>query len=52
MYSKGRISVGGGDQKIVPIVDINVYDDFAGDIHDRFRAFSLRERPGCSHRTR
>ena len=44
MYSKGRISEGGGDQKIVPIVDINAYDDFAGDIHDRFRAFSLRAR--------
>jgi hypothetical protein len=44
MYSKGRISEGGGDQKIVPIVDLNAYDDFAGDIHDRFRAFSLRAR--------
>ena len=46
VYSKGRISVGGGDQKVVPLVDLNLYDDAAGDIHDRFRAFSLRERLG------
>jgi hypothetical protein len=44
VYGKGRISVGGGDQKVVPIIDLNVYDDAAGDIHDRFRAFSLRDR--------
>ncbi len=44
VYGKGRISVGGGDQKVVPIIDVNVYDDQAGDIHDRFRAFSLRDR--------
>ncbi len=44
VYSKGRISEGGGDQKVVPIIDLNVYDDQAGDIHDRFRAFSLRDR--------
>jgi hypothetical protein len=44
VYGKGRISVGGGDQKVVPIIDLNVYDDQAGDIHDRFRAFSLRDR--------
>jgi uncharacterized tannase-like protein DUF6351 len=44
MYSKGRISEGGGDQMKVPLIDLNIYDDFAGDIHDRFRAFSLRDR--------
>jgi hypothetical protein len=43
-YSKGRISEGGGDQMKVPLIDLNIYDDFAGDIHDRFRAFSLRDR--------
>ena len=45
-YGKGRVSEGGGDQKVVPIIDLNLYDDFAGDIHDRFRAFSLRDRLG------
>jgi hypothetical protein len=44
VYAKGRISEGGGDQKVVPLIDLNIYDDFAGDIHDRFRAFSLRDR--------
>ncbi len=44
VYAKGRISEGGGDQKIVPLIDLNVYTDSAGDIHDRFRAFSLRDR--------
>ena len=44
VYAKGRISEGGGDQKIAPLIDLNLYDDFAGDIHDRFRAFSLRAR--------
>jgi hypothetical protein len=43
-YAKGRVSEGGGDQKVIPLIDLNIYDDTAGDIHDRFRAFSLRER--------
>jgi hypothetical protein len=47
-YAKGRVSEGGGDQKVVPLIDLNLYDDSAGDIHDRFRAFSLRERLGNS----
>jgi hypothetical protein len=48
-YGKGRVSVGGGDQKKIPIVNLNVYDDPVGDIHDRFRAFSLRERLGSDN---
>ena len=44
VYGKGRVSEGGGDQMKVPLIDLNLYDDFAGDIHDRFRAFSLRDR--------
>jgi Tannase-like family of unknown function (DUF6351) len=44
VYGKGRVSEGGGDQKVVPLIDLNIYDDYAGDIHDRFRAFSLRDR--------
>jgi len=47
-YGKGRVSVGGGDQKTIPIIDFNIYTDALGDIHDRFRAFSLRERLGDS----
>jgi len=46
VYAGGRVSEGGGDQKVVPLIDLNLYDDFAGDIHDRFRAFSLRARLG------
>lgn len=43
-YAKGRVSVGGGDQKKIPIVDLDIYTDDSGDIHDRWRAFSLRAR--------
>lgn len=43
-YAKGRVSQGGGDQRKVPIIDLNLYADRAGDIHDRFRAFTLRDR--------
>jgi hypothetical protein len=44
VYAKGRVSEGGGDQRKAPLIDLNVYQDNVGDIHDRFRAFSLRER--------
>ena len=27
-----------------PLIDLNIYTDMVGDIHDRFRAFSLRDR--------
>jgi Tannase-like family of unknown function (DUF6351) len=43
-YGKGRVAEGGGDLGKVPLIDLNLYDDPAGDIHDRFRAFSLRAR--------
>jgi hypothetical protein len=43
-YGKGRVAEGGGDLGKVPLIDMNLYDDPAGDIHDRFRAFSLRAR--------
>jgi hypothetical protein len=36
--------MGGGNQLDVPIIDLNLYLDPTGDIHDRFRAFSLRDR--------
>jgi hypothetical protein len=44
VYAKGRVSLGGGDQRKVPLIDLNVYQDEIGDIHDRFRAFTMRER--------
>ncbi len=44
VYETGRISMGGGDQRAIPIIDLNVFTDATGDIHDRFRAFSLRDR--------
>lgn len=47
VYETGRISMGGGDQTAIPIIDINVFTDPTGDIHDRFRAFSLRDRLGA-----
>lgn len=43
-YETGRVANGGGDLLDIPIIDINVFTDPAGDIHDRFRAFSLRDR--------
>jgi hypothetical protein len=43
-YETGRVANGGGDLLQIPIIDINVFTDPAGDIHDRFRAFSLRDR--------
>jgi hypothetical protein len=43
VYRSGRMSQGGGLHE-VPIIAMNVYDDPGGDIHDRFRMFSLAER--------
>ncbi|CAN5688927.1 DUF6351 family protein [soil metagenome] len=43
-YENGRISSGVGDQLKIPIIDVNTFTDPDGDIHDRFRAFSLRDR--------
>ena len=43
-YETGRVSTGSGDQLKIPMLDVDVYNDADGDIHDRFRAFSLRDR--------
>lgn len=43
-YETGRISTGSGDQRKIPIIDVNLWSDRTGDIHSRFRAFSLRDR--------
>ncbi len=44
VYESGRVIEGGGPLDTVPIITVNVYTDDLGDIHDRFRAFSVRER--------
>lgn len=43
-YETGRVDVGGGDLARIPIILVNVYTDPDGDIHDRFRVFSIRDR--------
>jgi hypothetical protein len=42
-YSTGRVTEGGGLVD-VPIVLTNIYTDALGDIHDRQRAFSIKDR--------
>lgn len=43
VFSTGRVTEGGGLVD-VPIILTNVYTDALGDIHDRQRAFTIRER--------
>jgi hypothetical protein len=42
-YAGGRVALGSGDLRVVPLIDV-VIATAPGDIHDRFRAFSLRDR--------
>jgi hypothetical protein len=42
-YAGGRVALGAGDLRVVPVIDVVVATG-PGDIHDRFRAFSLRDR--------
>lgn len=44
LYEKGRIQSGGGDLGSIPIMLLNIYSDPTGDIHDRFRSFSILSR--------
>lgn len=44
VYRGGRINLGGGDLARIPIISVNIYTDPQGDIHDRFRVFSVRDR--------
>jgi hypothetical protein len=46
-YATGRVSEAGGLVDI-PIILTNVYTDALGDIHDRQRAFSVRQRLGTA----
>lgn len=43
-HETGRVSAGAGDQRKVPIITIDVWNDPAGDVHDHVRPFSLRDR--------
>ena len=42
-YAGGRVVLGAGDLRVVPLINV-VVATAPGDIHDRFRAFSLRDR--------
>jgi hypothetical protein len=43
-YAAGRLNIGSGGLGDVPILHYRAYLDPAGDIHDRFRDFVVRER--------
>ncbi len=43
-YTSGRVNEGGGDLLKIPILTMNIYTDPKGDIHDRYRVFTIRER--------
>ncbi len=43
-YATGRVLEGGGSLRRIPIITVNLYSDPFGDIHDRFRLFTIRER--------
>ncbi len=43
-YATGRVLSGGGGMRDMPIITVNLYSDPYGDIHDRFRLFTIRER--------
>jgi hypothetical protein len=44
IWRTGRIQVGGGDLRRIPVLTLNLYTDPIGDIHDRFRAFTVLDR--------
>jgi hypothetical protein len=43
-YAAGRLNAGGGGLATTPILHYRSYNDSIGDIHDRFRDFTMRER--------
>jgi hypothetical protein len=43
-YAAGRLNSGGGGLATTPILHYRSYNDPIGDIHDRFRDFTMRER--------
>lgn len=43
-YATGRITSGAAGLAATPIIDFRIYLDPLGDIHDRFRSFTMRQR--------
>ena len=43
-YAKGRVLEGDGNILRIPVIHANPYTDLGQDIHDRFRAFTIRDR--------
>ncbi|MBA3270642.1 MAG: hypothetical protein H0T71_09020 [Acidobacteria bacterium] len=43
-YAAGRLNSGAGGLPTVPMLHYRSYNDAVGDIHDRFRDFTMRER--------
>ncbi len=43
-YETGRVSSGVGDQNAIPLIEVDIWNDGSGDIHDLVRPFSLRDR--------
>ena len=43
-YETGRVSSGVGDQNMVPLIEVDVWNDPVGEITDFLRPFSLRDR--------
>ncbi len=43
-YATGRVLSGGGGMRDIPIITVNLYSDPYGDIHDRLRLFTIRDR--------
>lgn len=43
-YATGRVNSGAGGLPNIPILHYRSYNDTLGDIHDRFRDFTMRER--------
>jgi hypothetical protein len=43
-YAAGRLNTGSGGLGSIPILHYRSYNDSVGDIHDRFRDFTMRER--------
>jgi hypothetical protein len=48
-YAAGRLNTGGGGLGSLPILHYRSYNDSIGDIHDRFRDFTVRERLRKAH---
>lgn len=44
VIENGRVNTGGGDLGSIPVMLLNLYSDPTGDIHDRFRMFTVRDR--------